>query len=337
MRNSSLISNLLKITSLLLLQSCHNYANEIINICKTDNLAMEVHAHYTITVKTEFLNESKHQHFISNELKATLQKDPFLSARLKGRDSVSDTIYSFSEIPLVTELKTQSRIYYNGKSETIIEDITSEVLNSLYYLSDNLTDEGNRIRKTIVKDGLLTAFNGKGREVVRMPYESPDLSAFLDTLSTYLNLIQQEGVPTLASYVHKLRSYQLNLFEKMNLTSLPDGNIILESELCSNLNNQIPATKSSALFNFREVTELNPEMTKTLRYELYQGSQLLERRNFSYSSAIEFQSLLGKLNIIENPVSVISETLTTNAEGKHMLRLMSQQFLKNQIIYHSKK
>jgi hypothetical protein len=319
-----------------LLLSCNNYGNEISEISALNQIAMEVKCHYTLTEKMVYLNELEHPDFLTPELTNIILKDHFLHARAKKTDPDSDSIFSFSEIPFITEIKSDTKIYFSGKSDIIIDDLTPVGVNPLYLLSENPTDESTRIRRTLIKDGLMIAYNGRGEKVVCSTYELPDMKEFIDTLTVYLNNIKQETDPTALLKVRSLYAGLIQTHPKINILKSPDGNIILETETVTDSGSILSQSTFSTSDKLRSVTELDPEMNKTLRFELYQGNQLLERRIFTYAYLQEFQGLYKGKMIIENPMTIENEKLTFNSDGKPMLRKSSQYFVQNQIIFHTK-
>ncbi len=335
MRKSTFIVTALTTVSILIMQSCNNYVSDIIVESTPKGLAMEVKCHYISTDKTVFINFDEHHDFLSTELIAKIQQDQFLRARANYPGTESDTIFSFHEIPLVTEFKSETNLYYSGHSETSITDLTSIAHNPIYELTENPIDVSARIRKTIVKDGFLTGFNSMGEEVMRTPYETPDLSEFLDTLTVYLTMLHHHHVTPPAAF--KVGSHNVKPCPPeyhIKQSKLPGGNVILESKVLRTPISKAFKSATSALIQLRSVIELDPEMTKTLRYELHEGDQLLERKVYTYASEVKFQSLYRGRVVTENPRTVVSEVLTFDIEGKPMLRQTSQHFLQNQIIYH---
>jgi hypothetical protein len=338
MKNASYLIVALISLSVNLLPSCNNYGNEISEISALLQIAMEVKCHYTLTEKMVYLNEQEHPDFLTPELTNMILKDHFLHARAKKTDPDSDSIFSFSEIPFITEIKSDTKIYFSGKSDIIIDDLTPVGVNPLYLLSENPTDESTRIRRTLIKDGLMIIYNGRGEKVVCSTYELPDMKEFIDTLTVYLNNMKQESDPTA---LLKVRSFYAGLFQthpKINILKSPEGNIILETETGTGTDSEsiLSLSTFSNSDKLRSVTELDPEMNKTLRFELYQGNQLLERRIFTYAYLQEYQGLYKGKMIIENPMTIENEKLTFNSDGKPMLRKSSQYFVQNQIIFYTK-
>lgn len=335
MKKSFLQLTVIKSTLILIMQSCNNYGSEINIINAQEGIAIEATYHFIYSEQSEFLKINEHKDFLSTDIINIIRNDPFLNARSKAQCEQSDTVFTLSEIPIKTEQRYQSRIFHNGHSETIFEDLTGEGSNPIYYLIENAVDESTQIRKTIIKEGVLTAFNSSGNEVIRSAFEEPDMREFLDTLFIYLDKLQREGNGSTLNKMNQFRFSLNKLYELVTFSKLPNANISMELIENKDFTGNSSTSSMYKWHNTRSITELDPEMTKTLRYELYAGNQLIGRSIYSYSPDDNFRGTYNGKIVSEHPEIIKTQIISFNPEGKPMLRTTTITYLKNQIIYHS--
>lgn len=296
-------------------------------------IALEMYSHSTTVDQTVYVNRSEHADFLSTQIISALENDLFLRQKMNRLpEEVVDTIFTYDEIPYIRETKALTRIYTDGETEFVIDDLTPYSMNVLHQLAENPESEESRITKTVIKDGFMLVFNAAGQEVVREAYESPDMKEFIDSVKYYLQQIEDTGLSTPSMAVGRLKAMSQSAAGIHTMKILPDNKVQLESYIQPDL-----AQKSlfpGADSQFRAVTELNPEMTRTLKFEIYLGNQLIQRKLYDYNESVELKSFHSKQLISESPSVIESQTLTINSTGQPVIKSVREVFHRNQMIFY---
>jgi hypothetical protein len=284
--------------------SCSQDAPQDITLDKRE-IAMEVFSHATLIDQTEYLQEGLHDDFLSPDVVAMLVKNPFLYRKMKGTHPVeSDTVFTYDEIPLIRETNTFTRIFVDGACETRTEFLTPLADNIVYGLTTAPVPEKSRIALTIVKDGLLSAYNADGDLLLQETFTESNMSEFLDTMRVY---IMNEAVVR----ADVCAMHSANEEHNISLTSKIKGVV-------------------------KTRVELNPEMNKILQYELYHGNNLIQRKKFTYSDNQCLANWHKGNKICDNPASVETYTLVMNGNVKPVIRHSKEVFKRNQTYYYFK-
>jgi len=289
---------------LFMLISCSQDAPQDITTDKRE-IAMEIFTHVTLIDQTEYLQEGLHDDFLSPDVVAMLEKNPFLNRKMKGSLPVeSDTVFTYDEIPLIKETKTCLRIFVDGSSENRTEFLTPFADNIVYRLTAAPVPEKSRIALTIVKDGLLSAYNADGDLLLQETFPESDMRDFLDTMKFY---VMRDG----AVRTDIRERHSANEEHNISLTSKIKGVV-------------------------KARVELNPEMNKILQYELYKGNNLIQRKKFTYSDNQCLANWHKGNKICDNPASVETYTLVMNGNVKPVIRHSKEVFKRNQTYYYFK-
>jgi len=321
----------------IILSSCSNYIlNDSIAKKVNGELAVEIFNHSQRVDKLEYLSIVKHPYFISPVLLSTVSTNKQAMLLMnKTQTSEYDTIYSLEEIPIYKESTSTTRIYSSGKMETEIQDITPDSLNPIITFTANPLPAEATIKKTLIEDGVIKAFNGDGKLINSLAYTEKNMKAFIDTLKYYVVLA--EKVDTLES---KSTEAQLNKSLRKNapagskIIKLSNGNVVLEQMIDNSANTTVTRIRNNNE-PLRSRTELNPEMNKTIKFEIFQGNQLLQQRSYIYSNN---ESLKNSKNALilsyENPEVIISESLIFDRKGIPMIKSTQEHYLRNQMVFH---
>ena len=309
---------------------------EIEDIAITNQgVAMEIFTHSTTINQIEYLQMDLHCAFLSPDLIVQLEKNPFLKQKLrKTSQEIEDTIFSYDEIPLIRETKTQTIIFNDGRSEYYSEHLTPFEQNPLYQLTVSPEPEGCRISKTVLKDGFLSMYNVKNELIVKESYPNDNLKEFLDTMRVFVEMTIEKCKMKFAHKAFKIRSIQQYLDVGGKVSELPNGNTLIEFPMQSTSSSNEDGYKISGLLKSR--LELNPGMTKTLRFEIFKGDYLIHRKLYTYRDTEMLKNFYDKEIIIENPESIESEILFTNAQGIPVIRHSKEFFYRNQSLYYFK-
>ncbi len=317
----------------LITSSCNKMTEEL--PIPNQEVAMEIFTHSTTIDQIEYLQMDLHADFLSPDLIAQLEKNPFLKQKLlRKSEEVVDTIFSYDEIPLIRETKTHTLIFHDGRSEYYSEHLTPFEQNPLYQLTASPKPEGSRIAKTVVKDGLLRVYNINNESIVQEAYPIENMKAFLDTMRVFVEMSIEKSGNKSDNQALKIRSTRQYLDVGGSIAELPNGNIIIEFPMLAKSFANEEGLKISGIIKSR--LELDPEMTKTLQFEIFQGDYLIHRKKYAYRDTEMLKNFFHKAKIFENPESIESEILFTNAQGITAIRHTKEFFYRNQSLYYFK-
>lgn len=217
---------------------------------------------------------------------------------------------------------------------TEIKDITPEEENILNTMTATPLLPEQTIKRTESKDGMLISYGADGNILSSEPYEELDMKPFLDSLKYYVDLAEKESsrqsVKVQSSFA-KIKSSAMP--EGMNVWQMDNGNIVIEEIINSSSENGMRVKSVAGQMRSRTIT--NPEMDKTLRFELYQGNQMITRRTYQYNGSEKLiNSVKIKGGTLENPSGIISEVLFVNERGIPKIRKTQEEYKQNQIIVH---
>ena len=321
----------------LTLSSCNNNIldNSNSKIEKGD-VAIEIFSHIQSANRTEFINKNKHSDFISDKVLSLVSSNKQAMMRLNkiGANEI-DTIVSLEEIPIYKETITATKIYSSGIMESEIQDVTPDDMNPINSFTANPLPIESTIKKTIIEGGMIKSYSGIGELIHSESYVGQNMKQFLDTVKYYVALSeesQEKKQMNSESQLNKIKKQKMPAGAK--IIELSNGNVVLEQFIETNKNTASFSIKGSSE-RLRTRTELNPEMTKTIKFEILQGEQLFERRTYFYSENKLLKNSKYAVNLPnENPEVVKSEVLVFNRQGVPMIKTTQERYLRNQMIFH---
>jgi len=160
------------------------------------------------------------------------------------------------------------------------------------------------------------------------------MKPFLDSLKYYVDLAEKESskqsVKAQSTFA-KIKSSTMPA--GTNVWQMDNGNVVIEEIINSSSENGMRVKGIVGQMRSRTIT--NPEMDRTLRFELFQGSQMVSRRTYQYNGNEKLKnSVKMKGSAIENPSGIISEVLFVNERGIPKIRKTQEEYKQNQIIVH---
>jgi len=321
--------------SAILLASCNNENTGGLFQTDDEEVAIELLSHVKRVESVEFINDSEYEEFLTPKIRSMISKDRQAMKRVGSATNTDvDTIYSLSDIPVIKEIISKNIIYVSGEMLTETQDITLEEENILNTMTATPLLPEQTIKKTVSKDGMLTSYGADGNILSSEPYEEPNMKPFLDSLKYYVDLAEKE--------LSKQEVKSQSAFAKIKSSAMPngtnvwqmdDGNIVIEEIISNHSENGMRVKGVDGQMRSRTIT--NPEMDKTLRFELYQGNQMVTRRTYQYNGSEKLKnSVKIKGSTIENPSGIISEVLFINERGIPRIRKTQEEYKQNQMIVH---
>ncbi len=297
--------------------------NDVNSTVNLPEIALEVLIHQVSIDQYEEPDPVIHAAFISSESAFIPRADTRFRGQAQQSSSI-DTVFTYDEIPLIRETRTQLLVYSDGTSETTMEDRTPEGINPLYMLTEMPPGDEMIISRTIIKNGLMQVFNKKNELVFEESYPENNLKDFIDSLLQYTKA--EEGIMN-------IKKDDQSIPEGIRKNRQADGTVQLVQELSTGT----PAGGSSISgLPLKAIATLNEEMTRTLTFELYSGNQLIHRKRYEYEPDKLLGNFLGNERLSENPRSVEAETLQFNAQGKPVIFKNSTYYRVNQTIVFGK-
>ena len=297
--------------------------NDVAGTVNLPEIALEVLIHQVSIDQYEEPDPVIHAAFISNESAFV----PGADARFRGHVSQSasiDTVFTYDEIPLIRETRTQLLVYSDGTSETTMEDRTPEGVNPLYMLTEMPPGDEMIISRTIIKNGWIQVFNKKNELVFEESYPGNNLKDFIDSLLHYARA--DEGI------MH-VKGDNQSMPEGIRRNRQADGTVQLIQEL--GMSSPMAGSSISGA-PLKAIATLNEEMNRTLTFELYSGNRLIHRKRYEYETDKLLGNYIGTDKLSENPRSVEAETLQFNAHGKPVIFSNSTYYRVNQTIVKGK-
>lgn len=335
MKNYSVrCSNCIIVYLFVLITSCSNREGEFVNSpVKSKDIAMEVCVHSTVIDKTEPLRAGLHDEFLHPDVVSMLENDPFLRKRLRTlNDDNNDTIFTYDEIPLVRESKIHTCIYKDGTMQTETDFMTPFSSNTLFQLNENPPSEKTRISKTIEKNGLLKMYNYEGKLLSEEVLPVSDMSNFLDTMKLYVRKLEEEEQKLERNKINPVAAIRNRLPQGSRILRHPNGHVLLEIDLVEPIRETSFLSQKGDLLKSK--TELSEDMTKTLKFELFRGDYLVQRKVYTYNDKDALRNLHHKDILNENPESIESECLMLNSKGLPVLHHSKEFFYRNQTCYY---
>jgi len=300
-----------------------------------DEVVVEMISQVKRVESVEFINSTDHAGFLTSELQTLISRDKNAMKRIsKATKDDTDTIYSLSEIPVVKEIISTNTIFASGKMITITRDITPEEENILNTMNATPLLPEQTIKKTEAKDGKLISYGSDGNILSSQPYEESDMRPFLDSLKYYVDLAEQENSKQSVKAQSPFAKIKSSVMPAgMNVWQMENGNVVIEEIINNTAENGMRVKGINGQMRSRTIT--NPEMDKTLRFELYQGEQLISRRTYQYNGSEKLKnSAKIKGRAIENPSGIISEVLFVTDRGIPKIKKTQEEYKQNQIIVH---
>lgn len=315
----------------ILLISCQETIDVPITASRS-KIAMEIFTHTQTIEEQAYLNSIKHPDFISQNLQNLVVDDEFSLRMFKApAEELFDTVFSIEEIPVFSELSTITRIYENGSSDVEINDLTPEGINPTSNFYETPQDIEDKIVKTVIEGGRMITYNSGGRVLVNEPYDQENFTQFLDTLKFYLKKVQEDSERQYVRSLNYLMNYTQNNGGSLKYQILESGEVELQQEFSmeEKVNDLIQNTRVFVK------TTLDPTMSRTMRSEIRNGEQLIQKKTYHYSDKEELRNSIYKKNGYgENPQKIETQTLIFNMWGKPVIRKVSETYLRNQSFFY---
>ena len=182
--------------------------------------------------------------------------------------------------------------------------------------------------------GMLTVYNAAGEILTQEAFPEPDMRDFIDTMKVYVLKINRNTPDKQNNPKSGTKYFKQYCTAGNNICELPNGNVMIESPVTNEKNTSGVYPGISGTLKSR--IELNPEMTKTLQHDIFQGNNLIQRKKYTYNSSKNLMSLHHNRVICENPQSIETFTLTMNSEGYPVIRHSKEFYKTNQTRYYFK-
>lgn len=304
--------------------ACKPNADEDITQQNHEEVAVEIETHSTSVNQTYTLSYDEEEAFKSGNLPAFLTADLNESLKVRSTTNSGDTIFSFDEIPVIRESLTKTIIFRNGTSECTYEDLTSEEMNIMTNLTETPVPDSARIARTVVKDGFMSIYDKTGRLVSRESYPEANYTEFLDTLKFYLKMnetvIQSSGAM-------KINALRKRLPPNVNMEVLDNGHVVYEMNVNQQQGN---AEQSKIQSNVKCRTEIDPDLNRTISFEMFEGSKLIHKKTYQYSESKKLMNIAGNNILGYNPEKIETYSLVINANGKPAVKHTREFFKQNQ-------
>jgi len=329
--------------------SCAQPGNEQDELQKSKQLAVEMISREVIELASEPLNEVEYADFISPDVAKLMSQSRVYSQRSlmtrSGEDDSTDTLYFAEQIPMIREEFEQIKIYSDGTMESVYTTDLDPDEDPILSCYDTPLDLDQYAARVEVKNGTRITYGKSGAVLHREPCETFDMTEYLETLTQFVEEAEQESVTRagqkrdvewlrrkMASRP-KTRSGQSDYY---NIEVLPNGNVVLEQEVVEEAEGLVTRGISPS-GRLVTRTELSPDISRPMGYELRSGNALLERRKYAYSeSNPATRSMYGQNSAIEdvNPEEIVSERLVVMQDGTPMIEVKTETYSQNQTIFH---
>lgn len=288
----------------------------------SSEVVMEVNIHQTIIDQYEEPDPELHADFIGNELKSVLSAN-----RLKVSSNSSeyvDTIFTYEEIPLIRETRSQIKVYEDGRSEMQLEDLTPEGINTLYQLTETPPDNEMILSKTLIKDGRMKVYNKNNELMLDDEYPESNLRGFVDSLQQLCSVGESAS---------KVKGLYSKAPPGVKFTSIGNGRVRIEQEISGTPPGQAMFAPGTSL---RAVAELDEKMSQTVKFEIFSNQQLIHRKTFEYEDNSRLKNYVGNNAISDNPRTILSETLQLNKVGRPVIYRSTTLYHVNSTVLKSK-
>lgn len=279
---------------------------------------MEMELHQTTVDEYILLNEEQHAEFMSAELRSLIKVKSVPGNKVRSFDE-TDTIFSYHEIPLIKETKTNFLIFEDGSSEMLHEDITPDGINPLYTLTETPPGDDMILSRTHLKEGRLKVYDRNNALLVDESYPEENMKSFVDSV---LNLVSSTNNPQKIGVAADVS------LPGITTIRLSDGTVQLEQYLSS-----MPTVASAIAGSepIKAVAQMNEDMNKTLKFELYSGHQLIHRKKFEYDDTVLLKNFIDGKEVSANPHRIESETIQLSDEGIPVVYTTTTVYHRNQI------
>lgn len=334
--------------------SCKKYEDSAIITNSSEALAVEIISRCQTEISNDFINRLDYGDFISPEVEQAMVKSRVYASRGVGTRSVDDseidTFYYSEQIPVCEDLYQQTKIYSDGQTEVSCENNIDIEGNPMLTFYDSPIDLDQFIAKMEIKDGHKKCYNKSGVLILSEPAELPDMKEYVEQLQYYVEQAQQETKSRSGSKrdIEWLRSKmqvqpQTRSGEPVyyKIEQLANGNVLLEQEMLDiGYSSSLPLARSNSSGKLITRTELSPDISRTMKYELLEDGKLVERRKYMYS---DFNPKTRSMYLPMsdgtdlNPEQIITEKLVIMHDGTPMVQVRTENFQQNQVIFHFNK
>lgn len=296
-------------------------------------VAMEIFSHSQTIVQLEYISKEKHSDFLTADVLSKINQNPIAQRMYKNSAEESDTVFHLEELPVFSEINTTTRIFDDGTSSTVVIDLTPEDANPVNSFRETPVSDELVIYKTVLENQQLVATNKSGEIIVHEDFPVDNLSDFLDTIKFYVAQLQSDESPQSVRSVNSLLLSRDQNNLPFETRILPNGNVVIENIESNQLlvSGETDITPSSSL---KTISELDPHMSKILKFEVFNGNQLLSRKIFTYADNPLMRNSVYKKNTYgENPRQVDIQVLITGSQGQPMIKTSREVYLRNQTIF----
>ena len=293
-------------------------------------LVMEIFSHSQSVVQTDFPDKLKHAGFLTDVLLSKINGNPLAQRMLSQQTEENDTVFDPQELPVFSEMNSVTRIFADGTSSAEILDLTPDDANPAELFKETPVQENQKIFKAVIENQQLRAYNKAGNLLVHEDFPLENLSQFIDTVKFYVEQMKSSGATKSIKKMNPLLLSGKNQNGVFLSRILPNGHVVIESnESNPQFVPGLSTTETAA--EYKTVSELDPQMSKILKFELFNGKQLISRKTFRYNENPQMRnSVFLKDFYGENPVQIDTEMLITGRQGLPMIRTSRELFIRNQ-------
>ncbi|MPM64868.1 hypothetical protein SDC9_111759 [bioreactor metagenome] len=116
------------------------------------------------------------------------------------------------------------------------------------------------------------------------------------------------------------------------ISRLPNGHVLMEIRLKSLPKEMKFLSWASGFLKSR--TELSEDMTKILKFELFHGDYLVQRKVYAYNDKVALRNFHHNDVVGSSPESIECEYIMLDSKGLPVLHHTKEFFYRNQIYYH---
>lgn len=302
------------------------------NLVKRE-VAMEIFSHSQSIVQMEYITKEKHADFLTAQLLSKISQNSIAQRMYKNSIEESDTVFHLDELPVYSEINSTTQIFDDGSSSTVVIDLTPDDANPANTFKETPVSDELVIYKTVLENQQLVATNKSGEIIVNEDFPVANLSDFLDTIKYYVSQLKSDGLPQSVKSVNSILLAKFQNIHPHETKILSNGNVVIESVESGQLliSGETDIAPSSSI---RTISELDPQMSKILKFEVFNGNQLLSRKKFTYADNPLLRNSVYKKNAYgENPRQVDFEILVSGSHGQPMIKTIREVYLRNQTIF----
>lgn len=335
---------------LIIITSCNQQQDSPDDNTDNNTLAVEFISKKQIETSNQLITNIEYADFVNPDIIALISKSRLyanvgINTRTWSLEDAIDTLYYSEQIPVCEEVFQQTKIFYNGQQESIYESNIDPEGNPILYFHETPTDLDQYIARVEVKNGQRNCYNRSGSLLSSELAELPNMKEFIDELQKCVKQVEQDGLTRSAAkrdiewLRRKMESQPRtrsgeDCYYKIEV--LDNGNVVLEQEMQSE-NSKYKTRGISESGKITTRTELSPDISRTMGFEIRNNDLLVERRRYKYSeSNIKTRSLYTPISEGDdlNPEQIITQKLVVLNDGTPMIELISENFTQNQTIFH---